>query len=150
GLHLEPRVQSKPHGINTFPYLVEQYGPATYYRPQRLVVNYVWDLPLGHPKGVLGKVAEGWSLSGVTQIQNGLPLTLTDSAGGRIFGAPRSLSTGNLCPGVTAGSIVGSGSVSSRVGNGLAGGSGYFAPASTVFCAMPIVGAINGSGGGNG
>jgi hypothetical protein len=36
------------------------------------------------------------------------------------------------------------------VGNGLAGGSGYFAPASQVFCPMPVVGAINGAGGANG
>jgi hypothetical protein len=33
------------------------------------------------------------------------------------------------------------------VGNGLAGGSGYFAPSASVFCAMPTVGAINGAGG---
>ena len=29
------------------------------YRPQRLVVNYSWDIPVGNPKGVLGAVAMG-------------------------------------------------------------------------------------------
>ena len=136
-----------PQGINTYPYLVQTYGPATYYRPQRLVVNYVWELPLGHAKGVLGKITEGWAFSGVTQIQDGQPMTITDSNGGRVFGAPRALSTANFCPGKTTADVLSSGSLSSRVGNGLAGGSGYFAPSASVFCAMPTVGAINGAGG---
>jgi hypothetical protein len=136
-----------PQGINTYPYLVQTYGPATYYRPQRLVVNYVWDLPLGHAKGVVGKITEGWAFSGVTQIQDGQPMTITDSNGGRVFGAPRGLSTANFCPGKTTADVLSSGSLSSRVGNGLAGGSGYFAPSASVFCAMPTVGAINGAGG---
>ncbi len=140
-----------PHGINTYPYLVETYGPTTYYRPQRLVVNYVWDLPLGHAKGVLGKITEGWAFSGVTQIQDGQPLTITDSNGGRVFGAPRGLSTANFCPNKTTADVLSSGSLSSRVGDGLiTGHSGYFAPSAPVFCAMPIVGAINGAGGANG
>jgi hypothetical protein len=139
-----------PQGVNTYPYLVNTYGPATYYRPQRLVINYVWELPFGQHKGALGKITEGWALSGVTQIQDGQPLTITDSNGGRVFGAPRSLSTANYCPGVTSGNILSSGSLSSRVGNGLNGGSGYFNASASLFCAMPTIGAIGGVGGANG
>jgi hypothetical protein len=139
-----------PQGINTYPYLVETYGPSTYYHPQRLVVSYVWNLPLGHAKGALGKVTEGWALSGVTQIQDGTPLTITDSSGGRVFGAPPTLSTANYCPGVTASQILSAGSLSSRVGNGLNGGSGYFVPSASVFCGMPTVGQVNGTGGASG
>jgi hypothetical protein len=148
-----------PQGINTYPYLVQTYGPTTYYRPQRLVVNYVWELPLGHPKGILGRVAEGWAFSGVTQIQDGQPMTITDSTGGRVFGAPRGgsfLSTANFCPGKTTADVLSSGSLSSRVGNGLNGGSGYFAPSAGIFSGagsicgpMPVVGGGGASGFGN-
>lgn len=44
----------------------------------RLVVNYVWELPFGKGKavgnsGFIGRVLEGWQLSGVTSIQSGHP-----------------------------------------------------------------------------
>ena len=51
--------------------LAQQYGPSDFNRPQRLVVNYSWDLPFGKHNGVTGKLLEGWNLSGVTTIQNG-------------------------------------------------------------------------------
>ena len=145
-------LNQSPQGINTYPYLINSYGLATYYRPQRLVLNYVWELPLGHQNGMLGKITEGWALSGVIQIQDGTPLTITDGNAGAVFGAPAGLNaTANYCPGVTsASSILSSGSISSRVGNGLAGGSGYFVNSASVFCAMPTVGAVNGAGGANG
>ena len=119
---------SSPYGVNTAPYVTMKYGPTTFYRPQRLVVNYVWDLPLGHPKGFAGKLAEGWSLSGVTTIQNGTPLTLTDQNGGSVFfGTANQFSTVQYCPGMGRSNVVTSGtSLSQRVGNGLNGGLGYF------------------------
>jgi hypothetical protein len=58
-------------GINVYPYLVQAYAPEYFIRPQRLVVNYVWQLPLGHEKGFLGKVTEGWDWSGVVILQDG-------------------------------------------------------------------------------
>ena len=44
---------------------------------QRLAINYVWELPFGRGKsyassGVLGRVLEGWQISGVTTFQTGL------------------------------------------------------------------------------
>jgi hypothetical protein len=119
---------SSPYGVNTAPYVTMKYGPTTFYRPQRLVVNYVWDLPLGHPKGFAGKLAEGWSLSGVTTIQDGTPLTLTDQNGGSVFfGTANQFSTVQYCPGMGRSNVVTSGtSLSQRVGNGLNGGLGYF------------------------
>src|SRR5258708_7222791 len=52
--------------------------------PQRLVVSYVVDLPmgqghtfLGDVHGVAGKAASGWGLNGVSTFQRGFPLTLT-------------------------------------------------------------------------
>ena len=55
--------QAYPEGINTYPYLAQIYGLNAYYHPQRLVINYVWNLPLGHQEGFVGKVTSGWSPS---------------------------------------------------------------------------------------
>ena len=119
---------SSPYGINTYPYVVMKYGPTTFYHPHRLVVNYVWDLPLSHRTGFTGKLLAGWSLSGVTTVQDGTPLTLTDIAAGSVFGSPAPvLSTAQYCPGMSRANVVtNDGSLSSRVGNGLKGGLGYF------------------------
>jgi len=38
-------------GTNTYPYIVQAYAPEYFVRPQRLVVNYVWELPLGKRTG---------------------------------------------------------------------------------------------------
>ncbi len=51
-----------PFGINTYPYLIDVNGPNPVYRPQRLVINYVWNLPLGHQQGLLGKLTSGMDL----------------------------------------------------------------------------------------
>ena len=138
----------------------QQYGPAYYNRPQRFIVNYSWDLPFGHPAGVLGKLAEGWNLSGVTVAQDGTPLTLTDSRAGTIFGvsgpSPTSptLSTvtfgafnvgrAQMCNGASYGSITTSGGIESRLG-GASGGPGYLS--ASAICAPPAIG--NGFGYGN-
>ena len=89
-----------PFGVNTYPYLIDVNGPNPVYRPQRLVINYVWNLPLGHQQGLLGKVTSGWTWSGVATFQDGQPLTITDSTGGTIFGttAASTLSTAQFCP----------------------------------------------------
>ena len=58
------------------------------YRPHRLTVNYSWLLPLGHHQGLVDKLVDGWTFSGVTTIQDGAPLTITDSNGGGVFGKP--------------------------------------------------------------
>jgi len=53
--------------------------------PQRLVINYVLDLPFGHGKkfasdatGLKDKVIAGWGVDGVTTLQRGFPLKITD------------------------------------------------------------------------
>jgi len=146
-----------PFGINTYPYLVDFYGPNPVYRPQRLVINYVWNLPLGHQQGFLGKVTSGWTWSGVTTLQDGQPVTITDSSGGTIFGttAGSTLNTAQFCPGMSAANIVASGGVTQRVTDGLlpaasrpAGSVGYFNTG--VFSSAPTVGQVNGAGGGPG
>jgi hypothetical protein len=133
--------------------LSQQYGPAYFNRPQRFVFNYNWQLPLGHPRGFVGKLAEGWSFSGVTVVQDGTPLTFTDARSGTIYGISGPISTSptlntvtfgavnagrsELCSGTTASSIVTSGGIESRLG-GASGGTGFFN--SSAFCALPTIG----------
>jgi len=127
--------------------LSQQVGPVSFSRPQRLIVNYSWDPPLGKHRGPSGKVLEGWNLSGVTTIQVGAPLTVTDSLAGSIYGmngAYASTQTAQMCPGVTYPSAATSGGIDSRLG-GVSGGPGYLKL--SAFCAPPAVG--DGTGFGN-
>ena len=132
-------LEQYPQGINVYPYLVQSYAPEYFVRPQRLVVNYVWQLPLGHEKGFLGKVTEGWDWSGVVILQDGQPLDFSDSSAGSIFGARSGNAT--LCPGFTAKTAVTTGSTIQRITNGLTG-DGWLN--SAAFCAPPKIG--NGTG----
>ena len=115
----------------------QEYGRTTFNRPQRFIFNYSWDLPFGHPQGLLGKVAEGWTLSGVTVVQDGTPMTFNDARTGSIYGLT-GYGRAEMCPGVTYGQIATSGSVESRLG-GLSGGPGFFNSAG-IFCSAPIIG----------
>jgi hypothetical protein len=66
--------------------LGQQYGLAAFNRSQRVVISYVYNLPYHNTQGLSGKLLGGWSLSGVTEIQNGLPFWIVDGGGGSIYG----------------------------------------------------------------
>ena len=127
---------TQPYGINIYPYLVEAYGLNPNYRPQRLVVNYVWNIPSGHHDGFVGKLAEGWSLAGVTIRQDGSPLNITNSNAGSIFcgGSCTAFTpTGQFIAGMGPSNALAGGSLTQRVNNGLlnnagvaTGTAGYF------------------------
>ena len=76
----------------------QQYGPTSYNRPHRFILNYQYDLPLPgrHSGGFTGKLLKGWSVSGITTIQSGIPLTFTDSTAGTIYGT--SGGRAQMCP----------------------------------------------------
>jgi hypothetical protein len=152
-----------PAGSNTYPYVIQDYAPEYFVRPQRLILNYVWNLPAPRMSGIFGKVIDDWSWSGVVTIQNGQPIDIVDSNDGGIFGlVPQAGNIGKaqLCPGMTAANILTSGSASQRVANGLtinpATGNvndGWINSAAFTSCgdAVPgTIGAINGVGGGVG
>jgi hypothetical protein len=152
-----------PAGSNTYPYVIQDYAPEYFVRPQRLILNYVWNLPAPRMNGILGKVIDDWSWSGVVTIQNGQPIDIVDSNDGGIFGlAPQAGNIGKaqLCPGMTAANILTSGSTTQRVANGLtinpATGNfndGWINSAAFTSCgdAVPTnIGAVNGVGGGTG
>jgi hypothetical protein len=128
--------------------LSQQYGPATFVRPQRFVANYNYDLPLGKHNGFLGRATEGWSVSGVTVVQDGLPITIGDSAAGTIYGTAGAVNQSGyaraqMCPGFTYASVVTPGGVEQRLG-GNSGGPGYFNASS--FCPAPVIGDGTGYG----
>jgi hypothetical protein len=116
--------------------LAQQYGPSNYSRPQRLVINYSWDLPWANRKGVVGAVLGGWNISGVTTVQSGTPLILIDERGGTAYLPSTNSDTlgysrPQMCPGVTYGQIAAPGGIESRL-------NGYWNP--SAFCAPPVIG----------
>jgi hypothetical protein len=128
--------------------LSQQWGPALYSRPQRFVVNYSYDLPFGTHSGLLGRVSQGWSISGVTVIQDGTPMTIADSSAGTIYGTAGSadqagFARAQMCPGMTYGNIATPGGVEARLG-GNSGGPGYFN--TSAFCSAPVIGDGTGYG----
>jgi Carboxypeptidase regulatory-like domain/TonB dependent receptor len=85
-------------------------------RRHRLVLSYVYDLPV--PKnGIWGTQAfQGWAISGINTYQSGLPFSVTDAFGGKAFGG--GTSTGILTCGSLANAYT-PGSIQSQIINGL-------------------------------
>jgi hypothetical protein len=73
--------------------LGQQYGLSSFNRPQRVVISYVYDLPFKHKDGLPDRLVSGWSISGVTTIQDGLPFTVVNSGGGSIYYGATSANT---------------------------------------------------------
>jgi hypothetical protein len=82
-----------------------------------LVLNYTWNLPklVSKRNNAIGKLANGWELSGIMTLQSGLPFSILDSAAGTLFGPATLYTTGGLAPGATLRDASQSGSASSRV-----------------------------------
>jgi Carboxypeptidase regulatory-like domain/TonB dependent receptor len=116
--------------------LGQQYGPVGFNHPQRFIINYSYDLPFGRHTGALGLLANGWNVSGVTTIQDGTPLTVTDQFGGTVYGlGTYDTARAQMCPGASYGSIATPGGIESRLG-GNSGGPGYLN--FNAFCAPPV------------
>jgi len=68
-------------GLNPFNF-AGNYGPSANDAPQRLVVNYVYTLPIyrlaGHRMRAL---TDGWTLSGIGTFQHGFPVNVFEVAG---------------------------------------------------------------------
>src|SRR2546427_3640684 len=69
----------------------QQYGPTPYSIPHRLVVSYQYELPF-RTSGALGRLTEGWSVSGLTLFSAGSPLTIFDNRAGTAYGMGSSTS----------------------------------------------------------
>jgi len=126
----------------------QQYGLNPSYRQQRLAVNYSWDLPFGHAEGFKGKLMNGWNLSGVTIVQDGTPLTITDTRGGTIYGfgpGAAVTSRAQFAAGMGPANVATAGSLEQRLGGSILGGPGYLNKAA--FGTIPTIGATPGVAG---
>ena len=92
-------------------------------REHRFVFSYVYNLPTWkNSNGFVNALVNGWSLSGVTTIQSGLPLSFSGTNASNAFGV-----TGDraqLAAGCTHPQLGTSGSIRDRLGGG-SGGPGY-------------------------
>jgi hypothetical protein len=101
--------------------LANGYGPSDFDRTHRFVVSYRYELPFfssstGWKKAALG----GWSVSGITTVQSGLPFTVTDSAAGSLYvGAGYTTTlTGSLAPGASSSKSYTGGGIGNELNNG--------------------------------
>ncbi len=51
----------------------------------RLVFSYYWELPVPKHEGFAGKALNGWSLSGITTVQSGFPIRITQQDDNELF-----------------------------------------------------------------
>ena len=56
------------------------YSLSQFDARNRFVFSYDWQLPVPKLNGAAGKIADGWSLSGIITFQSGFPIRITDSA----------------------------------------------------------------------
>ena len=126
--------------------LHQMRGPCDYLRPQRFVVNFLYQFPnTKFDNAVLTKLASGWSASGVVTAQNGYPLTITDTRGGAVFGNPDvgtaqtgGASRAQFCPGEGPKNVRTLGNIVGRLNK--------FFNSTGVFCSIPVIGAVTYNG----
>ncbi len=118
--------------------LGQQYGPVNFSHPQRFVINYSYDLPFGNHTGALGYIANGWNVSGLTTVQDGTPLTITDQNSGTVYGiGTYDNARAQMCPGFSYGQVATSGSTVSRLG-GFLNTSAFANSANAATCPEPV------------
>ena len=118
-----------------------QWGPVSFDRFQRLVVNYSYDLPFGKgTEGIENKLINGWNVSGVTIAQTGNPLTFIGGGSGGAYGTNQQLifegvTTAEICSNFGNGQLKNGGGATSHV---VGGATGYFNTAAFA-CQAPLV-----------
>lgn len=93
------------------------WARASFDRTHRVTTNFSYQLPtLMRATGIPGALLKGWSLSGMVILQSGLPMTLTDSNGGGVYGHAAT-STVTLCSGASYANLATPGSATARLNN---------------------------------
>jgi hypothetical protein len=97
--------------------IAAQRGVSNFDRTHRLVISGTWSVPGPEhaTSAAIRKLGDGWSISGISTLQSGLPFSILDSAAGTLFGPATLYTTGSLASGATLADAGRSGSVSSRV-----------------------------------
>ncbi len=117
------------------------YAPNRFYRPHRFTVSYTYELPYKDGPGFAHKFLGGWSLSGVTVVQSGAPLTVTDSTAGTVyFGGTSAVVTSpaQFASGMGAGNVKNGGNLTDLVISCLHGGKCFANP--NAFTMVPNTG----------
>ncbi len=113
---------------------------ASFDRTHRLISNFNYQLPtLAAGKGWKRGLLEGWSVAGIVIAQSGLPMTLTDPAGGAVYGRA-GVSTVTMCPQSTYAELATHGGISERLGHWIN---------RAAICPAPALGADGATGYGN-
>lgn len=113
---------------------------ASFDRTHRLISNFDYQLPRTASRGRLARgMLNGWSVAGIVILQSGLPMTLTDPAGGSVYGRA-GISTITMCQGASYGALATSGSVSGRLNGWID---------TSAICPVPLVGSGGATGYGN-
>jgi hypothetical protein len=116
------------------------WGRAAFDRTHRFTANLSYTLPSAVKSGEFaGWLRQGWAISGIFTAQTGVPLTLTDPAGGSVYGVA-GVSTVTLCPGASARKLATAGGIESRLNHWID---------NSAICAAPVVGADGATGYGN-
>jgi hypothetical protein len=115
-------------------------GRASFDRLHRLIANFDYALPVPAGLGAgWSKLLRGWSVAGIMIAQTGLPMTLTDPAGGAVYGRAGT-STVTICPGATHSDLTTEGGITDRLGHWID---------TSAICQAPRVGSDGASGYGN-
>jgi len=118
-----------------------QWGPVSFDRFQRFVVNYSYDLPFGKgAEGITKTIINGWNVSGVTIAQTGNPLTFIGGGSGGAYGTNQQLifegvTTAEICSNFSNGQLKNGGGAVSHVAGSA---TGYFNTAAFA-CQAPLV-----------
>jgi hypothetical protein len=118
-------IYNDPNNLDT------DWARASFDRTHRFTTNFDYHLPT--------KLLHGWTVAGIIIVQSGLPMTLTDPAGGGVFGRAAT-STATMCPGATYAQLHTAGSVTARLSRWID---------TSVLCAPPALGADGSTGYGN-
>jgi hypothetical protein len=95
------------------------YGPDLFNRPQRLVANFVYQIPTPfRATSLAGETLGGWGATGVITIQSGHNLYVTNTNGLNAFGVNGSEGDfGEIAPGCSNDQLGTRGSVTSKLNN---------------------------------
>jgi carboxypeptidase family protein len=96
-----------------------RYGPDGFVRPHRFVISYHYELPSPANKSSLpGRILSGWAVAGITTVQAGQFLTVTQTNATNAFGTvgPNG-DRPQLATGCSASQLATSGSVTDRLDN---------------------------------
>jgi outer membrane receptor protein involved in Fe transport len=135
---------STPNGLNA------QRADCGWNRSQRFIASYMYQFPNVHSSHYVVRTAlSGWMASGVTTIQSGQNMTITDPLLGGAYGSTGSIGA-QSCPGITIKQMKTPGGVEKNLNNylNLSAFADTSATKGLASCPQPIVGAFPSPGSG--